>query len=72
MIDTARKRFAMLGFGRRCGFALPIPDGSFDAADRMQLLGGYRPASPLGDPKFPDNTTLVRAPTRASLRRAGS
>lgn len=40
MIDTASKRWAMLGFGMP-GRALPVPDGSFEAFDRMALLGGY-------------------------------
>lgn len=40
MIDTAAKRFSMLAFGRR-GLSLPVADGSFDAFERMHLLGGY-------------------------------
>lgn len=39
-IDTSRKRWSMLSFGR-AGYTLPVADGSFSAGDRAHLLGLY-------------------------------
>jgi len=40
MIDTAQKRFSMMGFGDG-NQILFEPDGSVDLDDRQHLLGGY-------------------------------
>ncbi|MGE3526641.1 MAG: hypothetical protein AB7I33_12045 [Gemmatimonadales bacterium] len=40
-IDTAAKRSAMLNFSS--GDLLPIPQGAFDEAGRLQLLDLYEP-----------------------------
>lgn len=67
MIDTAEKRLAMLGFGR-AGFTLPLADGSFDAFDRMHLLGGYFFESVVVQPdQYPVCATLVMTPVRGTL-----
>lgn len=39
-VDTATKRFNVVNMA---GSALPVPDGTIDAADRVHLLMGYGP-----------------------------
>lgn len=40
-IDTRNKRMAMISYDLQLGRPLPDPDGTFDAADRQQLIGKY-------------------------------
>lgn len=40
-VDTANKRFSLIGFGSPVPRMLPIPDGAFNAADRAMLLYLY-------------------------------
>lgn len=40
-IDTATKRYSMIGFGAPTPRMLPIPDGTIAAADRAMLLYLY-------------------------------
>ena len=54
-VDTANKRFSLLGFSQGRGFpyVLPIPDNSFNAGDRYQLVHLYQGISldaPTGTP----------------------
>lgn len=39
-VDTATKRFNVINMA---GSALPVPDGTIDAADRVHLLMAYGP-----------------------------
>lgn len=41
-IDTAAKRYSMIGFGSPTPRLLPIPDGALSAADRAMLLYLYQ------------------------------
>ena len=40
-VNTATRRFSMMGFGRTSGRPLPPPDGTIGAGDRQMLLGLY-------------------------------
>lgn len=40
-VDTANKRYSLIGFGQVTPRLLPVPDGTLDAADRALLLGLY-------------------------------
>ncbi len=44
-IDTRDKRFSMMNLGGLFPEILPIPSGSFDAADRAQILWLYARAA---------------------------
>lgn len=41
-LDTANKRFALLGLCDSLDASLPLPDGMLDAGDRLQYLALYR------------------------------
>lgn len=40
-VDTANKRYSLIGFGSPTPRLLPIPDGTIAAADRAMLLYLY-------------------------------
>jgi hypothetical protein len=40
-VDTATKRYAMMGLCAPHRFVAPVPDGTIGAADRQQFLYGY-------------------------------
>jgi hypothetical protein len=40
-VDTASKRYAMMGLGAPHRFVAPVPDGTIAQADRQQFLYGY-------------------------------
>lgn len=52
-LDTAAKRFSMLGVCDSISASLPMPDGTLDAGDRAQFLSLYRgddAEAPIGPP----------------------
>lgn len=66
-IDTAGKRFSMIGLGSPVPRLLPIPSGDFDAADRAMLLYLYHedlaPPGPGPDPEpEPGDDMAVQGP----------
>lgn len=46
-VDTANKRYSMIGIGSPVPRLLPVPDGAFDAADRSMLLYLYHGITPV-------------------------
>lgn len=69
MTDTRRKRSAALNFGPIPGIVLPDADGSIDASDRAQLVGGYYwSASGVLTP-FPPSNRIARVEFRSRIAR---
>jgi len=67
-VDTAKKRFAMLGMGLSFGGALPPPDGTnFNVDDRMFSLGLYSGIDMTPPGGAGDGGTSVRESSRGLL-----
>lgn len=69
MTDTRKKRSAALNFGPIPGISLPDADGTIDATDRAQLVGGYYWNADVVLTPFPPAERIARVEFRSRTAR---
>lgn len=66
-VDTAAKRFSLIGFGSPVPRMLPIADGTLSAADRAMLLYLYHGLSLGAVAEAPTIAATVYGPTNIAI-----